>query len=292
MRKISGESEMGTSARFPSRTRPSSLDPGTPDITLRDDARRVSRWRTTSRRPTRLRPRAALRRVLAHDGQAQLAPVHPRRRAPRVRRRAERAEHRENHRERRVPRGPVVDRERERGRERAGGGGGQREGAGHDGVVVGYLTGCEGDDEKTTMRARAPPAEPRNPPPVAWVSRRRHAPRERWRTTSRRPTQILNPTARGARGGVASPRESREAPRDGKDTSTIRRATLESILRDGAQERGKTESPCLEGHDGHPCRRAWAKGREGWTHPAEQEVSTPTPACTYDVTARRRRGRC
>ena len=98
------------------------------------------------------------------------------------------------------------------------------------------------------MRARAPPAEPRNPPPVAWVSRRRHAPRERWRTTSRRPTQILNPTARGARGGVASPRESREAPRDGKDTSTIRRATLESILRDGAQERARQCAHPLEGN--------------------------------------------
>ena len=76
--------------------------------------------------------------------------------------------------------------------------------------MVGYLTGCGGDDEKTTMRARAPPAEPQNPPRAAWVSRRRHAPRERWKTTSRRPTQNLNPTARGARGGVAS---ARSAPR-------------------------------------------------------------------------------
>ena len=99
--------------------------------------------------------------------------------------------------------------------------------------MVGYLTGCGGDDEKTTMRARAPPAEPRNPPRAAWVSRRRHAPRERWKTTSRRPTQNLNPTARGARGGVAS---ARSAPR--RERHTIRRATLEST-----QERGNARIP-------------------------------------------------
>ena len=69
----------------------------------------------------------------------------------------------------------------------------------------------------------------------------------------------------------------REAPRDLKFTCTLRRARLDSILRDGAEERGDarvpsrgtvgmiwsvwTDSGRLEGHDGHPGRRAQTKVR-------------------------------